>query len=67
MKLLTSKEWCDQEDVQILDHDGWQTNDIYGEIFKPCDFYVTPISKHEFFKRKLISTCFIKVNIGELE
>jgi hypothetical protein len=56
--LKTSKEWAEQEDTIILDPDGWRTNNIYGERFKPCDFDTTPITSHEFFRRKILSTCF---------
>ena len=59
--LKTSEEWAKQEGVKIHDPDGWRTNNIYGEIFEPCDFYTTKITSHEFFRRKLLSTCYIKV------
>ena len=60
MKLKTSMEWCKQKEITILDPDGWRTNNIFNEQFKPCDFYKTKISEYEFFKRKIISTCMFK-------
>lgn len=57
--LQTSRQWMNQFDHQILDPDGWRTNSIYGETFEPCDFEATPITKHEYFRRKIISTCMI--------
>ena len=60
-ELHTSAEWCRLQDAEILDYDGWGTNDIYGEIFEPCNFHETLITKHEFTKRLLLCTIFLKV------
>lgn len=60
-ELKTSKEWQDSFEDTILDPDGWRTNNIYGEIFKPCDFNITLITKHEYLRRKTMSTCFITI------
>jgi len=55
--LRTSDKWTKIENVNVLSCVGWRTDDIYGEEFKPCNFYFTPITNHEFFKRNLLSTC----------
>ncbi len=53
-KLLTSEQWQATPEFSssiILDHDGWRgTHDV-------CDYYTTPITKVDFERRKMESTC----------